>query len=172
MNAALVIIDVQKAMFTMAPPVHNGKNLLQNISRLIEFANKKGLKIIFVQHNGPENSPLEKNTPGWHIHENISPRPKDIVIEKTTPDSFYDTALQSQLREHNIHKLYLTGIQTEACVDTTCRRGFSERYKITLVKDTHSTFDKPYISSQHIIDHHNEVLRWFAEIKTVDEILR
>ncbi|WP_052111100.1 isochorismatase family protein [Pontibacillus yanchengensis] len=114
MDEALVIIDVQKAMFTMEPPVHNGKNLLQNISRLIEFADMEGLKIIFVQHNGPENSSLEKNTPGWQIHETITPRPQDIVIEKNTPDSFYDTSLQSQYREHDIHKLYITGIQTEA----------------------------------------------------------
>lgn len=56
-------------------------------------------------------------------------------------------------------------------MDTTCRRGFSLKYDVTLVKDAHSTFDKKDISAQQIIDHHNDVLRWFADTKTVEEIV-
>ena len=34
----------------------------------------------------------------------------------------------------------MCGIQTEVCVDTTCRRAFSLGYRVTLASDAHSTW--------------------------------
>ncbi|WP_093210266.1 isochorismatase family protein [Sediminibacillus albus] len=90
--------------------------------------------------------PLEIDTPGWQIHEAISPRAYDQVIQKTTPDSFHETILEQYLTDLYIDHLILAGIQTEACVNTTCRVGFSKKYKITLAADAHSTFAKQEIS--------------------------
>ncbi|KAA0547467.1 isochorismatase family protein [Bacillus sp. BGMRC 2118] len=67
-------------------------------------------------------------------------------------------------------QLFRTGIQTEACVDTTCRRGFSMGYKVTLVSDSHSTWDSVEITAQQIINHHNGMLLWFADIVPSNEI--
>jgi nicotinamidase-related amidase len=54
-------------------------------------------------------------------------------------------------------------LQTECCIDATCRRAFSLGYDVTLVKDAHGTWDKDDISAARIIAHHNEVLdSWFA----------
>lgn len=171
MKSALLIIDVQKGMFTMNPPIHNGDQLLTNITRMISYARKQGIPLIYLQHNGPPNSPLEKNTSGWDIHNEITPQKGDIVLQKHTPDSFHETDLMEHLEELEINHLILTGIQTEACIDTTCRVGFSLNYHVTLAIDSHSTFDKKEITAQQIINHHNEVLRWFSEINTVDEII-
>ncbi len=171
MNKALMIIDVQKGMFTTNPPIYKGETLLKNIKRAMEYAKEKEIPIIFVHHNGPEGSPLEKGTAGWNIHERISPEEGSIIIEKKTPDSFYQTDLQKRLSDLNIDHLIITGIQTEACVDTICRRSCSLDYKVTLLTDAHSTFDKTEISAAQIISHHNEVLRWFAETVNTEEWL-
>jgi len=64
----------------------------------------------------------------------------------------------------------LAGIQSEICVDTTCRRAFSMNYKVTLAGDSHSTWDSKNLKAQQIIDHHNQVLRWFAEVKEARSI--
>ena len=37
-------------------------------------------------------------------------------------------------------------------------------YKVTLASDTHSTMDSQDITAQQIINHHNGVLRWFANV--------
>lgn len=169
MKKALLIIDVQNGMFSMKPPVYQGEALLKNIKIAMEFARKEDIPIIYVQHNGIENSPLEKQSEGWNIHEHISPEKGDIIVQKDTPDSFHRTCLQQELTDLNIQHLILTGIQTEACVDTTCRRGFSLDYRVTLLMDAHSTFDKKDISAEQIISHHNEVLRWFADPVTTEE---
>ena len=171
MKSALLIIDVQNGMFTMKPPVYQGEQLLENINKMRDFADKRNIPIIYVQHNGAVNSPLEFGTEGWNIHRDISPRAQDIIIQKTTPDSFYHTNLKEHLDKLNVEHLIITGIQTEACVDTTCRSGFGLEYKITLLIDAHSTFDKDTLSAKHIIQHHNEVLRWFADTETTLEFI-
>ena len=37
-------------------------------------------------------------------------------------------------------------------------------YKVTLVSDTHSTWDSEELTAEQIINHHNSVLRWFADV--------
>ncbi|MFZ3578368.1 cysteine hydrolase family protein [Virgibacillus sp. DJP39] len=171
MNTAILIIDVQTGMFQMDPPVSNGAKLLQNINKIISYARVHQIPLIYVQHNGPPSSPLEPNSVGWTIHEEITPDLHDIKISKATPDSFYNTGLMDYLRTLGVTNLIISGIQTELCVDTTCKRAFSLDYKVTLAKDAHSTFDSAALSAQQIIDHHNGLLRWFADIKTVEEIV-
>ncbi|WP_113930914.1 cysteine hydrolase family protein [Bacillus sp. P14.5] len=171
MKTALLIIDVQNAMFTMEPPVHKGNELLENIQKMISYARDRNIYLIFVQHSGPNNSPLEKNTEGWDLYDTLSPQAEDIIIHKKTPDSFYETSLQEYLSQLKIEHLIVTGIQTEACVDTACRIGFSLGYKMTLVKDAHSTFHKETLSASSIIEHHNEVLRWFAGTVSTEELI-
>lgn len=171
MKTALLIIDVQNAMFTMERPVHKGNELLENIEKLLTYAKDTNVPVIYVQHSGPPNSPLDAGTEGWNLHERLLASPDEIIIHKKTPDSFYETTLQEYLRQMEIEHLIITGIQTEACVDTACRVGFSLGYKITLVKDAHSTFHKETLSASSIIEHHNEVLRWFAETVSTEEFI-
>ena len=70
-----------------------------------------------------------------------------------------------------VKNLIITGMQTEYCVDTTCRRAYSLGYRVTLVKDAHSTWGTDLLTAPQIIAHHNEVLGgWFAKLKEADEI--
>lgn len=159
---ALLVIDVQNAMFEEG--VFNGEKLLQNIKHLLTKAQAANTPIFYVQHNEAHGELLEYGTKGWEIHPDISPQIKDVIIHKTTPDSFFNTSLDEELKNRGIEHLYITGIQTELCVDTTCRRAFSMGYKVTLVSDTHSTFDSAELTAQQIINHHNSTLRWFADV--------
>ncbi|GAM14710.1 cysteine hydrolase family protein [Mesobacillus selenatarsenatis] len=169
-NSALVIIDVQNGMFLEGEEVFNGKELLQGIKGLIKQARLANIPIVYIQHNESAGYPLENGTYGWEIHSEISPDEGDIIIQKTTPDSFLKTSLDQELKEKGIEHLYLAGIQTEVCVDTTCRSAFSKGYKVTLVSDLHSTWDGNELTAQQIIKHHNGTLRWFADVRSSDEI--
>jgi nicotinamidase-related amidase len=94
-----------------------------------------------------------------------------VVIEKQTPDAFYKTTLQQELSARNIKRLVLAGLQSEYCVDTTCRRAFALDYDIILVQDAHSTWDSSQLTAQQIINHHNEVLGgWFVSLKNESDI--
>ncbi|QUG42368.1 cysteine hydrolase [Psychrobacillus sp. INOP01] len=167
---ALLVIDVQNGMFQEGDEVFKGDRLLQNINDLLIRARSMEIAIFYVQHNESVGKPLERGTSGWEIHSSISPNNEDTVIQKTTPDSFFNTSLDEELKKQGIEHLIIVGIQTEVCVDTTCRRAFSMGYKVTLVSDTHSTWDSNELTAEQIINHHNSVLRWFADVYPSKEI--
>ncbi len=173
MAIGLLIIDVQLGMFESPsiPSVPGGKELLDKIEALIGKARDGGAAIIYIQHCGDTGHPLERGKAGWNIHPSIAPIHGDIVVQKTTPDSFYKTDLQSELDAKGIKKIVVAGLQTEYCIDTTCRRAFSLGYDVTLAEDAHGTWDNGILNSNQIIEHHNYVLgNWFVKLKKTVEI--
>ncbi|MFT8318744.1 MAG: cysteine hydrolase family protein [Sporolactobacillus sp.] len=170
-NTALLIIDVQNSMFSVDNPVFDGEKLIRNIKFLLLKARSKSIPVYYIQHNGSAGSVLENGTNGWKIRPEIYPSATDTLIQKTTPDSFLNTNLDESLKSQGITNLVLTGIQSEVCVDTTCRRAFSLGYEVTLVTDAHSTWDTAELTAKQIINHHNQVLKWFASTQTTEEIL-
>lgn len=171
-HTALVVIDVQMQMFDESDPVYDGDGLLQRISRLITRARDSGVPVVYVQHHSERaGHPMAYGSSGWRIHPEIAPMPGELVVAKRTPDSFHETRLGNELARHGISKLVLTGIQTENCVDTTCRRAFSLGYDVTLVSDGHSTWNTDVLTAPQVIAHHNAVLGdWFATVTPHDAI--
>ncbi|HEX2914575.1 MAG TPA: cysteine hydrolase family protein [Chloroflexia bacterium] len=170
-DTALLVIDVQAGMFAENPPVHNGSELLAKIQDLLEKARASQTPVIYVRHNEKPGGSLETGTEGWQIHPAIAPRENEPIVDKRTPDSFWDTDLQQVLTSQNIKKLVVCGIQTEMCVDTTTRRACSMGYDIILVTDAHSTWDTDLLTAEQIIAHHNAVLiNWFANGQRAAEV--
>ncbi|HDR4909983.1 cysteine hydrolase family protein [Bacillus cereus] len=170
MKKALIVIDVQAGMYTAGMPVHNGGKFLQTLQELIMECRSNDIPVIYIQHNGPKDHPLEKGTDGWRIHAAIDPQEGDNIVEKTTPDSFHNTNLSEVLQEKGIEHVILSGMQTEYCVDTTTRRACSEGYKVTLVSDAHSTFNTEVLRAEDIVKHHNAVLGAFADVVEVKDL--
>jgi nicotinamidase-related amidase len=170
-NIALLIIDVQVCNFDESSPVHGGNGLLSKLSALLDRARAAKAPIVYVQHCGSEGAVDQPGTPGWKIHPAIAPLASDIIVQKRHPDAFQETDLQRELEARGIEELVITGIQTEYCVDTTCRRAYSLNYAVTLVQDAHSTWDTDLLSAPQIIAHHNAVLGdWFARLRKTSEV--
>jgi len=170
-DTALLIIDMQVGNFSEPDPIYKGDELLVKVKSLIVKARSAQIPIIYVQNNGGNGDPDEYGTPGWEIHPSIAPSRGDLVVQKQNPDAFHETNLQSELEIRGIISLVIAGLQTEYCVDTTCRCAFTLDYNIILVKDAHSTWDSHSFTAQQIIDHHNQVLGgWFVTLKNEGEI--
>ncbi len=166
-KTALLVIDVQRAFFDgdTIPAVYDGKQVLARISDVVQRARVAGLPLVYVQHAGGGGHPLEQGGNGWQIHPEVLPQEGDVIVAKTTPDSFYETSLKADLDALGAENLVVVGNQTDFCVDTTCRHARSLDYKVTLLKDAHSTWDNEHLKAQQIIDHHNFVLgRQFVSI--------
>ena len=170
-NIALLVIDMQLGNFSEPDPICKGNDLLAKVKSLIAKARSVQIPIIYVQNNGGSGDPDEYGTSGWEIHPTIQPSEGDVMIQKQTPDAFHETKLHHELSSRQIKRLVIVGLQTEYCIDTTCRRAFTLGYEVTLVKDAHSTWNSPLLKAQQIIEHHNHVLGgWFATIKSEEEI--
>jgi nicotinamidase-related amidase len=170
-DTALLVIDVQNGMFAEDDPVYQSTELLATIGDLIARARAADAPVIYVQHNGGPGDSLEPGSAGWPIHPAIAPADGEPVVGKWTPDSFHETSLQRELTARDVKKLVIAGIQTECCVDTTCRRASSLGYEITLAADAHSTWDSQTLSAAQIIAHHNAALDgWFVTPKPASAI--
>ncbi|MFX1284097.1 MAG: cysteine hydrolase family protein [Promethearchaeota archaeon] len=172
-NLALVVIDMQVGNFTGLNPIYKGKELLSNVLSLITRIRSLDAPIIYVQNNGKKGDPDEPSTPGWDIHPIIAPIEGDIVIQKSTPDAFNQTSLKSELEKMKIDNLIIVGLQSEYCIDTTCRRAFSLGYEVVLVEDAHSTWDSQLLTAQQIIKHHNNTLSgFFVTLRKTNDIIK
>lgn len=89
-----------------------------------------------------------------------------MVVRKRHADYFCKTDLDQRLHKLKVRRLVIAGIETEACVDTACRRACSLGYEVVLAQDAHSTSDEPPLKAEEIIKHHNNVIgKWFAKLE-------
>jgi nicotinamidase-related amidase len=158
MSTALLVIDLQQGMFTAGAEPHQGEAVLSRVAGLISRARDRGIPVLHVRHDGGAGDPLERETPGWEIHPAVAPRPGEPVIDKTRCSAFYDTRLQDELQNRGIRRLVITGMQTEYCIDTSCRAARDLGYEVVLIKDGHTTFESSVLPAERIIAHHNRTL--------------
>ncbi len=174
MNKALVVVDMQTMPFVWknygGKAVFKEEELIKKTKQLIDKARKSDVPIYYVMFTEGEGSHRMEGEPLWQLHPEIIPNPEEEFIVKYHADSFYETDLKAKLIDKEIDSIVLCGLQTEFCVDTTCRIAFSHGFKVELVADGHSTFEKEGMSADQIIKHHNECLLQFAEIKPMNLI--
>ena len=73
------------------------------------------------------------------ILDELKPRPGEHVLRKTTIGAFASTNIDSLLRALGCEQLYLCGISTNMCVETTAREAADRGYLVTLVEDACGT---------------------------------
>ncbi|WP_313623208.1 cysteine hydrolase family protein [Achromobacter sp.] len=157
MTSALIVIDVQRALFETSPPPFESVEVLARINALAERARAAGAPVIYVQHESP-GSDLAHGQPGWELDARLAPADGDIRVRKTTPDSFLRTELAEVLAGLGVTQLVVCGYATEFCVDTTVRRAAGLGLAVTLAADAHTTHDKPHAPGAVIRAHHNATL--------------
>jgi nicotinamidase-related amidase len=151
MKTALLVIDVQTGLFSEQP--WNAASVLTKIESLISAARTAGAAVIFVRDS--------RVNPDGALHARLVVNAGDPIIDKSFCDAFLETRLHGLLEERDIERLVVVGLQSEYCVDTTCRRAASLGYKVTLVADAHTTFDNAQLMAEQIVAHHNLVLSAF-----------
>lgn len=170
-KTALLMIDIQNAMFGPDETCHEPARTLANAAALLARARDAGVPVLFVQHCESEGGFVPKSA-GWQIHPKVAPRAGEPAIEKWACSSFYKTDLDQRLRTAGVERLVVAGLQSEFCVDTACRVAQTLGYAVTLAGDAHSTFDNPVLTADKIIAHHNRLLSEIVEsVKPVQEIV-
>ena len=157
MNAALLVIDMQRALCTGEEAAAGIDQVLARINTVAAQARAAGVPIVFVQHEEQEGS-LAHGSEGWQLADGLDVQPGDRRMRKRTPDSFHGTQLQGLLQELGVRQLVVCGLQSDFCIDTTVRRALALGYPVTLVADAHSTIDNGVLTAAQITAHHNRTL--------------
>ncbi|MDZ7868365.1 MAG: cysteine hydrolase family protein [Rheinheimera sp.] len=155
-TTALIIIDMQQGLFAQQLP-DDYAAVLQRLQQLYQAAHQAQRPVIFVSHEAPD-SILAYQSPGWQLVEGLQLAQDDLLVRKTTPDSFLRTDLHQLLQQRQINRLVIAGYASEFCVDTTVRSAAAHGYAVDLVADSHTTHDKPHLTATSIRAHHNATL--------------
>lgn len=157
-GTAFLVIDVQNAVIDGDPPAYRRDEVLVVIGELLKQARAAKTPIFFVQHEAMSYAPMKPGADGWQIHPAVAPELGERIIQKRACDSFYGTPLRSELDRLGITHLVIAGCETDACIDTACRRALSLDYDVTLVADGHTTNGGGPLTPAQTIAHHNAVL--------------
>ena len=171
MSVALLVIDVQNALIEEGPFACD--EVVGNIKRLLDKARAFRLEVIYVQHIGQDGSVLEEGSDGWKIYDKIAPEPGEVVISKRYNSSFRKTELKKYLDDRGIDRLIITGMQTEYCIDTSCKVAFEYGYSLIVPEMTNTTYDNGLFVAEDIYKHYNHKIfkDRFAVVETVDNTI-
>lgn len=169
-DTALLVIDMQTALVKDDP--YNIDNVLKNIAHLITLCRDNLMEVIYVRHDGGANDELEYGSDGWQIYNTLEPFRNEKIFDKRFNSAFKETKLNEYLKSKNIKKLIIVGMQTEYCIDATCKVAFEYGYEIIIPKDTNTTYSNEYLTGKELYEFYNEKI-WnhrFADVVRKEEL--
>jgi nicotinamidase-related amidase len=110
-----------------------------------------------------------RNFVGSREHEildELKPLSGEHVLRKTTIGAFASTNIDSLLRALQCEQIYLTGVSTNMCVETTAREAADRGYLVTLVEDACGTTHEDL----HLVTVRN-FQRLFGRVSSTEHVL-
>jgi nicotinamidase-related amidase len=176
-KTALVLIDLQNAVVGMNTSPHPAAQVVANSVRLAEAFRVLGAVVIFVRVDlndflkTPVDEPFSMgNTPLPAIASEIASsagfQPGDILLTKRHWGAFAGTDLEQQLKSRGVDTVVLTGISTNARVESTARQGTGLGFGFVFVEDA--------CSGQEVEQHRFAVEKIFprlCRVRSTNEVL-
>lgn len=130
-RTALLVIDVQDFYFPGgAMPLDHPEVASGNCGKLIEKFRADDRVIVHVAHNASK---------GAGFHADVTPREGEKVFVKDEVNVFNGTALLDYLRDNDIGRLVICGMQTHMCVEAAVRAAHDLGFECVLVRDACAT---------------------------------
>ena len=82
------------------------------------------------------DSPFNHGTFDGALCDGFVPTESEAVLRKHRNSSFFETSLNSLLKQDDCKYLVIVGSSTGTCVPTTARDGFEQGYKVIVVADS------------------------------------
>jgi nicotinamidase-related amidase len=151
---ALLVVDMQSGMLNGVPKF-DLDGVLGRINQLTAMIRSRAGAVIWVQHCSTEDDAFAPGGPGWALLPGLDYQEGDKRIEKTLNDPYAGTPLAATLHEIGADRLLVTGWATDFCVDATVRSSVSNGFDVVAVGDAHTVADRPHLTAQAVIQHHN-----------------
>ena len=187
-KSVLLVIDMQNEF--VKPHwtpfwVPEATRIVPKIKKLIDFSRNKKIPIIYTVYSKthqyldrPRNiskmpcrfPDLNKDQTDFFIdgmvwHE-IAPKDEEIIIHKPSYGAFYDTPLETILKNLEKDTVIICGTLTNYCCSTTARQAFERGFKVVFGSDTTAAHFN-YLQEVEL----QVIRRGFAKVLTYDEIV-
>ena len=176
-KTAVVVVDMINDFVTGVFKSERVIKIIPNIKRLLEFARKQGVPIVYatdahLSNLDPEFEVWEphavKGSWGAEIIDELKPEKGDFRVLKRKYSAFQGTDLDMLLRELKVDTLILTGVVTDICIQHTAADAFFRGYKLIVPKDCVEAVDES--AQKAAIEYLKKV--YGCEITTADELLK
>lgn len=170
-HTVLLVVDMQNALIQKHP--YNELTVLRNIKELQTACRENAIEVIHVRHDDGIGSSLQQGTIGWQIFHLLAPINDEKVFDKHHNSAFKQTRLKQYLDSKKVMTIILVGMQSEYCIDTTCRVAYEYGYHIIIPKDTTTTFFNDYLSGKEASQYFENKI-WnhrFADVLPVNQVL-
>jgi len=133
--------------------VHTREGHKSNLSdlpaskRLRQKSAPSGHHVIGIGDEGPMGRLLVRGEYGHDIVDELKPYPGEVVIDKPGKGSFWNTTLHRSLLARGITHLFVAGVTTECCVNTTFREASDRGFECCVLTDCTSGFEASFVDS-------------------------
>lgn len=160
MSSVYLVLDMQNDLVGTDGPNWDGplgeqvrnREIVAKTANAIARARKAGTRIGYVRvgfspdyHECPSNSPVFGGAPkaglfklgGWgaEVHDDLAPKPDDLMVLKHRVSPFYSTTLDAQLSALGVDRIYCSGVSTQAVVQATVRDAHDRDYEVIVLED-------------------------------------
>jgi len=174
-KTALVIIDLQKGIVAMQAAPHSTAEVTEKSNRLAKALRSKGATVVYVRVDMSDVLRLPVDAPS--VFPNMPPSASelapeagfqagDVLITKRHWGAFAGTELEQILKERGIDTVVITGISTNAGVESTVRQGTGLGFAFVIVEDACSARD----AEAHRFAFEKTFPR-LARVRSADEVL-
>ncbi len=146
-NKALVVIDIQNDI------TKNYKEIIGNINSAVDWAVRNDIPVVYIRHEFLADN-ARKFRPGTHGAE-LVPDMKIVsgnVFTKTKGNALTSEEFADFVERHGIDEFYIMGADAVACVKSTCFNMAKAGYKVNVLSDCITSYDKRKI---------DEMLRYY-----------
>ncbi|NLI36642.1 MAG: cysteine hydrolase [Bacteroidales bacterium] len=137
MKKALVIIDIQNDI------TKNYKDVIDNINKAIDWAVNNDVYVVYIRHENLSagTRTFKPNTRGAELVSDLK------IVSENVFTKYKGNALSSEgfanfIDKNEIDEFYIAGADAIACVKSTCYNLTKANYKVNVLSDCVTSYDK------------------------------
>jgi len=139
-NKALVVIDIQNDI------TKNYREIIENINASVAWAVRNDIHVVYIRHENLSDGTrtFQPGTRGSELAPDLNVVSENIFT-KYKGNALSSEAFTGFIHENGIDEFYLTGADAVACVKSTCYNMLKAGYKVTVISDCVTSYDKKKI---------------------------
>ena len=133
----LVVIDIQNDI------TKNYKEIIDYINRAIDWAVENEIYVVYIRHYNLSDGTrtFKPSTRGSELVSDMK-LVSGNIFEKSKGNALTSEDFVDFIRKNGINEFYITGADAIACVKSTVYNMCRENYKVTVVSDCITSYDK------------------------------
>lgn len=140
-SAVLLYIDFQNEYTTGKLSLgENGDFAINKAERLLKISRNKSIPIFHILHKASEaSSVFNCESEMSCVIPSLSPKDSEIIVNKSLPNSFFNTELEELLKLTGRTQVIISGFMSHMCVTATTIKAGELGYEVIVCEDACAT---------------------------------